>query len=559
MKIISQILVLGLLGACVEKMGVEGFLSNARAGFQLRLSRSTSLLLTADDDVTQEHNDESIGKMVSAIVKAIDEGREGDLEKAGLKVTSRSAAEEFEEKLNDPQLSEQVLGVFGPGEEEIMRALERNKLEEMRAGGASAVTVDIDSAVLQDLVTDARQTAMEIRQMGPSLQLLTECEEGSTDAYVDVLSGGLAPEKIFQERDCEVLRPELLDRELSVRPLPEEQSAVTLESLMNGEAESITGDGGSSGVSPLEEPVPEPEATAQSSALPHAKVETTPRHKTQEIIDKVQGDGDTETVAEEEKASMGAQTQAQAVFEQLLKTSMDESMEAGAGVDDQVRKDTVEAAKSGDLAALDMDSILGEALTTITKNLGIDMKEELAGRGGGETPAEMQKIVGRNMAELMENMKSLDEENTKLYEKLNRLQEDLQSETQDFEEKKEYELEQLLAMQEKFQADFEQSSSQVRMSSEDLARTLAKLEQTGDVMTALAMFPVKNMGQKVAFVLGLALLFKVPFDSVQLFLVRSSDFSDWFTIFTQSALCVAFMNHYGLVRALLNEATEGKK
>ena len=96
------------------------------------------------------------------------------------------------------------------------------------------------------------------------------------------------------------------------------------------------------------------------------------------------------------------------------------------------------------------------------------------------------------------------------------------------------------------------------MSSEELARTFAELEQTGDVMTSLAMFPIKNSGQKIAFVLGLALLFKVPFDSFQLFLVRSSDPSDWFTIFTQSTLCLAFFNHYGLLKAVVNEIT-GKK
>ena len=100
---------------------------------------------------------------------------------------------------------------------------------------------------------------------------------------------------------------------------------------------------------------------------------------------------------------------------------------------------------------------------------------------------------------------------------------------------------------------------QMKMSAEDLAKTLAELEQTGDVMTSLAMFPIKNTGQKGAFVLGLALLFKVPFDAFQLFAVRSTEFSDWFTIFTQSALCVAFFNHYGLVRSIFNELSGGAK
>jgi hypothetical protein len=48
------------------------------------------------------------------------------------------------------------------------------------------------------------------------------------------------------------------------------------------------------------------------------------------------------------------------------------------------------------------------------------------------------------------------------------------------------------------------------------------------------------------------LLLKVPFDVTQLWALRSTDFSDWLGIFTQAGLCLAFMNHYGMVRAILN-------
>ena len=50
--------------------------------------------------------------------------------------------------------------------------------------------------------------------------------------------------------------------------------------------------------------------------------------------------------------------------------------------------------------------------------------------------------------------------------------------------------------------------------------------------------------------LGLALVFKVPFDIFQLWSVRSTDPSDWLTILTQTGLCLAFMNNYGLIGAL---------
>ena len=118
---------------------------------------------------------------------------------------------------------------------------------------------------------------------------------------------------------------------------------------------------------------------------------------------------------------------------------------------------------------------------------------------------------------------------------------------------KDYELEQLLEMQSKFKGELGKSSEMVQTSASDLAKMFAELEQTADVMTALAMFPIKNEGQKAAFVLGLGLVFKVLFDSIQLVGIRSGDFSDWFTVFTQTALALALWNHYGLIRAFINQ------
>jgi CDP-6-deoxy-D-xylo-4-hexulose-3-dehydrase len=85
---------------------------------------------------------------------------------------------------------------------------------------------------------------------------------------------------------------------------------------------------------------------------------------------------------------------------------------------------------------------------------------------------------------------------------------------------------------------------------DNLERLMSDLDQNADVMTALALFPVKRIDQKITFVLGLALLFKVPFDILQLVAVRSTDPSDWLTIVTQTGLCLAFMNNYGLLSAI---------
>lgn len=72
---------------------------------------------------------------------------------------------------------------------------------------------------------------------------------------------------------------------------------------------------------------------------------------------------------------------------------------------------------------------------------------------------------------------------------------------------------------------------------------------------ALALFPIKPVDKKAAFVLGLALAFKVPFDAAQLFAIRTFDPSDLFGLAVQGGLCLALFNHYGLVRALFQKTS----
>ena len=51
---------------------------------------------------------------------------------------------------------------------------------------------------------------------------------------------------------------------------------------------------------------------------------------------------------------------------------------------------------------LDMSSILGDALTTLTNELGIDMTSELM--NDEQSASQMKAIVASSMAELAENM-----------------------------------------------------------------------------------------------------------------------------------------------------------
>jgi SMC interacting uncharacterized protein involved in chromosome segregation len=118
-------------------------------------------------------------------------------------------------------------------------------------------------------------------------------------------------------------------------------------------------------------------------------------------------------------------------------------------------------------------------------------------------------------------MEELDKQSAELYQRLENLQEELKRETSEFEEVKQMELGELLQMQNKFKVDFDKSTSMVQSKALDAKSLMDDLENNADFITALAMFPLKSNDKKIAFVCGLTLLLKIPFDSSYLFAIRS--------------------------------------
>lgn len=76
---------------------------------------------------------------------------------------------------------------------------------------------------------------------------------------------------------------------------------------------------------------------------------------------------------------------------------------------------------------------------------------------------------------------------------------------------------------------------------------------------SLALFRMRSIDKKIAFIVGLSLLLKVPYDAASLVSLRSLDFTDWFSVFTQSGLCLACFNHYGLLRAIAVSTMNSRK
>ena len=491
----------------------------ARSGLK---SRETSL--GADND---RNNDKSVANMLKMIVEAVDEGRESDLTDAGLKVRKRTAREIIDSNMSDEKIVEKVLGSMNSEEEvDIARAL-TSAQQDMPSRPAPAGIPD-------DLLADLKNEAIGVVE-GQSISVLAQ-ELGvddedlgirtkrnrDKDGSSDVLSpvGGSEGTTILEKGTPEV---DLVD---AIRA--ENQG---IEDL-NKEAEERAG--------------AEEEARRQLAVVSSPKEAVVPARI---IAMAAAEDARSLDLSEQQQQS------AQDTFGKLLKASMEEAEVAGAGGDipEEVKRRTIDAVSQGDLESLDVKDLVGDTMAMLTERLGINMTAELS---DVKSQGDMQAIIAGGMSELASNMKELDEKSEELYQQLGSLEQELRAETEAFNEKKSDELQELLGKQAAFQKDVEASRVKVEASAAQLQGLMADLEDKADVMTALALFPVKRVDKKMAFILGLGALFKSIYNLSELFAIRSTDPSDWLDLTVQLGLVFVFFSHYGLVKALSNPAQD---
>jgi uncharacterized protein involved in exopolysaccharide biosynthesis len=139
--------------------------------------------------------------------------------------------------------------------------------------------------------------------------------------------------------------------------------------------------------------------------------------------------------------------------------------------------------------------------------MGIDMSSEL--KESQQAKEDLSKIMTNGMVELSRNLQQLDEQNSVLYQRLETLKSEVRSEQQRFEEVKQLELDDLLQMQDKLRFNFTGSQEYLRTSNERLTAIMREITTDADLVTTFAMFPSKPLDKKVAFVVGLSLMFKV--------------------------------------------------
>ena len=453
-------------------------------------------------------NSEEADKMLStieALLKAVKAGNIEELKKQGFSISSKNEAEALLERISDPVLRDQILGQISIDELELIEDMKRVSIIDSFEGYEGG---DIDKALFEEIQQEASATLDNIRKSESSMGTLLG------DEFADIVRG-IDPSKAVSWGDESGIKNILTPIPINyMMDAPPERSPANHFEVEEVEVENNVNENENENNNILNESILK---KASENELP---------------------------ITEQNSGTNSNQD----MFAQLLKVTMQSAEEEAADAPEDVIKTTIDLVSKGSAEELDVRAILGEAMASMADQLGVDIKGDIL--DDPSTKGQLNAIMAKSMGDLAKNFEELDEESKELYAKLDRLQLELGSTTQEFEEAKQEELDALLAKQSQFKTEMINSAKRVKESTDNLERLMTDLDQNADVMTALALFPIKRIDQKVTFVLGLALLFKVPFDIFQLVAVRSTDPSDWLTILTQTGLCLAFMNNYGLLAAI---------
>jgi len=479
-----------------------------------RLIRNINMVETSkqSSSSSSSEEDDKVMKTIEILLKAAKEGNMAELKKQGFDISSKNEADSLLERISDPVLRDQILGQMGIDELELLEDMKRVRNDENFEGYEGG---DIDMSLFDEIRQEASTTLEKIRNSeSSSMGALLG------DEFTDIVKS-VDPSKIISSENISgsknILSPIPVSFIMDAPPERSPANQFEVEELEdNDDNDNNNNDNNNNDNNILNEALLK---KAFESELP--------------ITEKSSG------------TSSGTN---QDMFTQLLKATMQSAEEEAAKAPEEVIATTVDLVSKGSTGDLDIRSILGEAMASMADQLGVDIKGDVL--ESPSTKGELNAIMAKSMSELAKNFEELDGESKELYAKLERLQTELVSSTQEFEESRQEELDALLAQQAQYKTEMIKSAKKVKESTENLERLMKDLDQNADVMTSLALFPVKRIDQKITFVLGLALVFKVPFDIFQLWSVRSTDPSDWLTILTQTGLCLAFMNNYGLIGAL---------
>lgn len=579
-----------------------------------------------ENDSSNNGENGQITKMFELIVASLENNREDDLVSSGLKITKKSARETLDNKINDPQMQNIILGPSNDLEDiEILTRLqaaftEEEKNMDNRYGYddiGDGKFIEIDDSVYQELRDEAYQTLDEIRKKGSAMgRLLDDQEEFGT--YITPETPVSASN--FTVPSSERQRPSFDSKQQSFDPLvwgPSRGLEILLspiDTALFPEFKDNSPKNSPPDLSLFEESDVREEEDYCDDDDSSGNIENIFMNKNDDgtievgSVQKV-GEGrskhfelslqradkfsynsalymsskDTDydislpSTALENDFLENSNSESEKMFAALLRQSMQQvstvSENSSKSSDEpldvsETRWRTVDAITSGQVDKLgklilrfvrssylangnkiylfvDMDALLGKTMATLAKQLDVDVRERLSQR---ESLNQMQNIIGIGMSELTAGLAEVDEQSQILYNQLENIQIDLKNETENFQTTKQMELDMFMNSQRLFQNEVVKSQKQMRNSTDTLQNLLVKLENEADLLSAIALFPLKTIDKKIAFVFGLTLFFKVPFDGFRV-LFNSVDSNDWFGVIVQGLVMFACFNHYGLVKA----------
>jgi len=401
-------------------------------------------------------------ELVTFIVNAVNSGNQDDLVKAGYKVTNISDEEDLEQKLQDAQINEQVLGQITEEEMEIS-----NLINDVKEADSHFI---IDTTEGYDIDSD------------------------DDSNITDILSEASATLSILQQRTSEMTMTNVLMDDNDLFSLVDDNNdSSTFGGPVGVRSElSATSPTGSANAPP---DLPRG-AVFEVDELPDDEDEeesveevTVPISSSNMIVDFALDSFDKNSLDFKQTDSEAPNTESEkqnveATFTELLKATIQDTDRINAELSEESQElvsSTVQAVSSEDFASLDMRSILGEALFSLSSSMGIDVSQEVA--QSGTVKKEMQSIMQANIAELSTNMKQLDEESNMLFEKLNNLRTDLVEETIQFEEKKQDELDDLLFRQSQMKVEYSSSQVYLKESTDRLQKVMEDVTENADVIT----------------------------------------------------------------------------
>ena len=319
-----------------------------RGALILEYHNRRSNRLHAEKTQETDDNDEKLDQMMKFIAAKVNEGKEDDLSKAGLKVTRMSPRETLDDKLQNPQIKQTVLGSMTSEDEEVMNLLNEAMAQDSSSNGSSSSGMDLDPAVFAELQAEAWETLQTLRSenQGSSLASLLENEP--------VAKGFGAPRPVDGEYDDikrvmdDIMRPSAVSSSSSSSSSWNPQIGVdqTLDFGSSSKSSSSFG----------------PPLAAPGSRLEveEAADEDDDAEEGESGVDSVLGSSGSNVVSSSSSSSSSGgsseELSAQDTFAQLLKASMDQQLMAGddsdglglaEDIDGAVVRNTVDAFTQG--------------------------------------------------------------------------------------------------------------------------------------------------------------------------------------------------------------------